>query len=353
MSTNHSLLHRLLFNPAYAAGLDIQDGLLRLAHVQPGKHTLTTIHDHPLPKGVVEHGEIMDEREFARCLADALRASGIKSTYCVTHTPIQHTALRLLSFPPMPAKELRSAVRYEASRSLPYSLADAAISYSPIQQSKRKKGKASKPRRRRRGKNPKDNHEPPMTAESQTPTPSRKGRREETVRGKRPGAFLVAATPNAHVLKLMRVGKTAGIRLGVVEPRQLATLRALKQHDLINKDEMVLDIGEQHSNLTVVIHHSVALARTLPFGADDLELGKQRATDGFERDLIATIEYVTRLSDTLQLQRLVITGGTLHPSITTSLEGLNLEPHTPPPPNSIDPNALAAYGLALRGARGV
>ena len=96
MSSQHSLLHRLLFNPTYAAGLDIQDRLLRLAHVQPGKNTLTAIHEHALPEGVIENGEVRDERELARHLADALRASGIKNAYYVTHPPAQLIVLPAL-----------------------------------------------------------------------------------------------------------------------------------------------------------------------------------------------------------------------------------------------------------------
>lgn len=353
MSNNHSLIHRILFNPTYAGGLDIQDSLLRLAHVQPGTNKLTTIHDHPLPDGIVENGEIIDEREFARNLADALRGSGIKNGYYVTHTPVQHTALRLLTFPPMPAKELKSAVRYEASRSLPYSLADAAISYSPVQERKPKKAKGKKPRRGKKRQRASGTNLTPEATEAQPPTPEPTKEEKKSVRGKQPGAFLVAATPNAHVLKLMRVAKTAGIRLGVVEPRPLATIRALQHHELINPSEMILDIGEHHSNLTVIINDAVGVARTLPYGAPELAGGHQSDVDRFSRDIIATVEYLTRVSDTLHLQRLVVTGGELHPNITTGLEGLSLEAHTPPELEQIHAAALPAYGFALRGARGV
>lgn len=355
MSSQHSLLHRLLFNPTYAAGLDIQDRLLRLAHVQPGKENLTALHEHPLPEGVVENGEIIDEREFARNLADALRASGIKNTYYVTHPPMQHTAIRLLAFPPMPTKELRSAVRYEAGKSLPYALADAAISFAPIEQGKPKKAKAKKPRRgKRRNDAPEEGDPMPQATEAKAAPPEEKKERGRGVRGGGPRAFVVAATPNAHVLKLMRVAKTAGVRLGIIEPRVIATLRALQHHQLISPDEMVLDIGEHYANLTVVIDHAVHLARNLPYAARDLANGKQSAVDGFNRDIIATLEYVPRIKDTLLIQRLVVIGGELHPTITTALEGLNLSIQTPQPPEErlIGP-ALTAYGLALRGARGV
>lgn len=354
MSSQHSLLHRLLFNPTYAAGLDIQDRLLRLAHVQPGKEALTTLHEHPLPEGVVENGEIIDEREFARQLADALRGSGIRNTYYVTHPPTQHTAIRMLPLPPMPAKELKSAVRYEASKNLPYALADAAISFAPAEQGKPKQAKAKKPRRGKRRKDaPEEGEATPETAQALEATPEPKKEKGRGVRGGGPRSFVVAATPNAHVLKLMRVAKTAGIRLGVIEPRLIATLRAVQHHELINKDEMVLDIGERYANLTVVIDHAVHLARNLPYAATDLANGKQSAVDGFNRDTIATLEYVTRLKDTLQLQRLVVIGGELHPSITTALEGLSISVLTPQPPERLTGAALTAYGLALRGARGV
>lgn len=353
MSTQHTLLHRLLFNPTYAAGLDIQDRLLRLAHVQPGTDTLTAIHDHPLPPGIVENGEIIDEREFSRKLADALRASGIKNAYYVTHPPAQHTALRLLAFPPMPAKELKSAVRYEATKSLPYSLADAAISFAPTEKRKPKPKKARKPRRGTNKNEAGTNGVAPEATEAQEQPQERNKEKGRGVRGRGPRSFIVAATPNAHVLKLMRVAKVAGIRLGVIEPRAIATLRALQHHKLTHKDEMVLDIGERYANLTVIIDNIVHLARSLPYAAADLANGKQSAVDGINRDIIATLEYVPRMKDTLHLQRLVLTGGVLHNSITNALEGLNLTIHEPPLPDQLTSTALTAYGLALRGARGV
>jgi len=369
MSQQPTLLHRLLFNPIYAAGLDIQDHTLTLAHVKPGDDTLDKLHLHPLPEGIVENGEIINERAFAKHLLEALTDSGIKSGHWVTHPPIQHTALRHLSLPPMPKKDVKSAVRYEASRNLPFPLTDASIDFDDISadEPKRKKERKTRPQPRRTKRRSllarRAKPDPAAALEQATPgpeaapdqTPPRSVNEEHTTHGRKglPRSMLVAATPLAQVLKLMRVAKAAGVKLAVVEPRQVATLRALKHHDRINADELVLSVTETHANLTVIAGNAVRLARNLPYGKSDLESGKPSAVDGFQRDLIATIEYATRFSDHLNLTRLAITGAELHRDALDAVEGLNLAAYPVRVIDGVPTDALSAYGMALRGARGI
>lgn len=352
MSNHHTLLHRILFNPTYAAALEIQDHALTLAHAQPGKETLTTLHEHPLPPGLVENGEVVDEREFTTELVKAIRESRIKNTYYVTHPPTQQTAIRLLTFPPMPAKELKSAVRYEAGKNLPFPLTDAAISFATLDKPKKRKSRARPAFKLTRHKRTTEQPDSAPQEDQNAPTPSDNQKRGRGSAAQ-PRSLLVAATPQAHVLKLMRIAKAAGIRLGVIEPRPLATLRALTQHDLIEPNEMVLDIDENYTSLTVVINDAVHLARSLPYGAAALAAGDTNTSDNFHRDIIATLEYVARFSENLQLQRVTVTGGTLHPRLNTTLDSLSLAPRTPPTLENVGERALPAYGLALRGARGV
>ena len=349
--SNLNPLMRLLFSQTYAAGLDIEDGLLRLAHVQPNKLAITAHYEHPLPPGLVVNGEILDERELARHLADALRASGIKNGYYVTHTPVAHTALRLLRFPPMPKKELKDAVRYEAARNLPYTLAEAAIGFVPLEDQITTKAAKKKGRkiRLKKGKGDESTEAPNERAQAE--------KEEEAPRVKKaqqPRDLLVAATPNAHVLTLMRVAKQAGIRLGVVEPRPIATLRALKHQQALQVNDLTLDINATHASITVITDGSLKLARNLPYTREQLEddAGFDTA-ERLMRDITLTLEYLTRINDTLTLRRIVVTGGTLHPSIASALEDLGLTVHTVTPPDTIPPAGMPVYGLALRGAAGI
>ena len=349
--SQQSLLMRLLFSQTYAAGLDIEDGTLRLAHVQPGKLAVTAHYEHAIPDGVVVNGEILDERELARHLADALRASGIKNGYYVTHTPVAHTALRLLRFPPMPKKELKDAVRYEAARNLPYTLAEAAIGFAPLEDQINAKAAKKKGRMFRLKKSNGDEETQAPDTQDQDAKEEQKSR----VKGaQQPRDLLVAATPNAHVLTLMRVAKQAGIRLGVVEPRPLATLRALKQQKALEANDLVLDINTEHASVTVVTDGSLKLARNLPYTREQLE--EQVGLDIAERlirDITLTLEYLTRINDTLTLRRVVVTGGTLHENIATALEDLGLTIHAVGAPDTIPPAGMPVYGLALRGAAGI
>lgn len=356
-------LHDIIFQPTFAAGLEIEDHVIRVAHVKPGALTLTNVHEHKLPDGLVINGEVGNERDFAAELAEALRASGVKNMYYVTHSPPRQTALRLLQFPAMPAKELRDAVRFEAARSLPYTLAEAAISFCRADDvvtatvakkpTKPKPAKSLFPTLRKKPQANTDTGDATNVAESAE---------EEGVvtnkaapkRGPQPSELLVAATPNAQILMLMRIAKTAGIRLGIVEPKQLATLRTLQHHKAIQTNDLILDIQTNYSIITVIIGGAVKLNRILNYSRENLINPIDLDTvDAFLNDISMTMEYLTRIDDTITLDRILIAGGTLREDYVDLLDSINLRTDYFTNPDDVPPPTNAVIGLALRGAKGI
>lgn len=358
------LLHSIVFQPAYAAAIEIEDSIIRIGHATPRTHNMTLIHEHPLEPGAVEHGEVVNERELMMGVGDAIRASGLRATYYVTHAPARHTALRLLQFPPMPARELRDAVRYEAARNLPYSLADAAIGFAPIEdvitpKSSKQSKSATQPRRslltRRKGSGPSNEPagEPPTQPDASAPATSEQGTAPNAKSGGESTQQLVAATPNAHVLTLMRVARQVGFRLGVVEPKALATLRALQRHQLMNPNDLILDIHTHHAHINAVTEGSLKLNRLLAYQRRELSHGSSDdITESLTRDITSTLEYLSRIDDTVLMRRLLVAGGTLSEPLTRIITDLGLEIHHATIPNA-PPEHTAIIGLALRGAGGI
>lgn len=362
--TLKELLYNIVFQPAYAAALEIEDSVLRIGHAAPKRGTITLVHEHKLREGVVENGEILNEREFGGELSDAIAASGLKSTYYVTHAPARHTALRLLQLPPMPARELRDAVRYEAARNLPYNLTDAAIGYSPLNNViAPKHTKATKAIKnplgsllKRRKAPATDTQEPDTQQPEADPTTNSSEPEKAKPKGKNagePSQQLVAATPNAHVLTLMRVARLVGVRLGVVEPKPLASLRALKHHKLITPNDLILDIHTHHAHINAITNGSLKLNRLLSYTRQDLkEDTSEKLIEGLTRDVTSTLEYLTRIDPSIMMNRILIAGGTLSEPLAALIKdlGLNIEYATidthPPEHNTI-------IGLAIRGAEGI
>jgi Tfp pilus assembly PilM family ATPase len=351
-------LHNILFQPTYAAGLEIEDDVIRVAHAEPGTQKITTVHEHTIPGGIVINGEITNERDFAAELAEALRASSVRNTYYVTHSPPRQTALRLLQFPAMPAKELRDAVRFEAARSLPYTLAEAAISFCRAEDVITTKETTKKtPKATPKLSLPTLRKKPPeVTNDAGTDSGSEPEKPPEPVKkkGPQPSELLVAATPNAQILMLMRVAKTAGIKLGVVEPKQLATLRTLQHHKAIQTNDLILDIQTNYSVINVIINGAVKLNRILNYTRENLKNPLDADTlDAFLNDISMTMDYLTRIDDTIILNRILIVGGELREDYVELLESIALQVNHFTNPNDTPPQTNTVIGHALRGARGI
>jgi type IV pilus assembly protein PilM len=106
-------------------GLDISDLSLKLAEVrkQEGKLNLAVLGQASLPPGIVKRGEIKNIEKLVEAIKELVaKTQGLNTRYVVASLPEEKSFVRVMQMPKMTAKEIKSAVRFEAENYIPFSI---------------------------------------------------------------------------------------------------------------------------------------------------------------------------------------------------------------------------------------
>ena len=205
-------------------GLDIGSSSIRAVEVRHGKDdvTLSNFGQVPLPPGAVQGGVIQDPGAVTNALrqlwADA-RFGTRKVTLGVTNPQL---VVREMQVSNLPAKELRTSLRFQVRDMLPLAVDRALLDFYPL--------------------------EDPGDA--------------PTVRG------LLIATPKEAVLHAVDAIEKAGLQVEHVDLASFALLRAAARLDA--QVEAIVDIGAQITSLVVHADGEPLIVRTVPRGGMEL-----------------------------------------------------------------------------------
>jgi len=110
-----------------AFGLDISDLSLKIVKLKErrGKLSLVSFGEAEIKPGIVERGEIKDEKALAEVIKKAvsnIKGEALRTKYVVASLPEEKAFLQVIQMPLMKEEELRSAVHFEAENYIPLSI---------------------------------------------------------------------------------------------------------------------------------------------------------------------------------------------------------------------------------------
>lgn len=198
-----------------------------------------------LPSGIVNNGVINDEKEITEVLKRAALKYEFKKVPLVTVINSRSIVTRYLELPKMPAKELKSAVKWEAEQYLPYTTKEAVIDFVNLGVTR-------------------NNH------------PSKI-------------AVLVAAVPRDIVLQYFKVFKKSGLKLVAIDlfssalKRWLFVMGKKKWPDTEHVNTCIVNLGNELANLVIIEKGQTVFARSLNFDCKILQ--NERIMNGSENEL--------------------------------------------------------------------
>lgn len=163
-------------------------------------------------------------RRIGEVIMTAVGQSGIKTKNVVIGLPSSKTFTTVIEMPVMPEAELRSTLKYQAEQYIPMSVTDAKIDWAPLGTSL---------------------HDP----------------KQQEV--------LLASTANAYAEDRLELIEGLGLNVIAAEPDPLAMVRSLLP-DGINDARLIIDVGEQSTDLAITYNGSPRLVRTIPVGIKSL-----------------------------------------------------------------------------------
>ncbi len=196
-------------SPAF--GLDISDLSIKAVQLRKkkGGFSLLSFGEFQVPSGVIERGQIKQEKELADILKrirSEVQGEKIRSPYVVASLPEEQAFLQIIQLPRMERQELESAVRFEAENYVPYSLDTMEMDFETV---------------------------------------------EPVVDHLNHVDVLLAALPKATVDSYVAVLKTAGLIPFALEIESSAVTRALIQNETTPVPVLVVDLGATRTSFIV------------------------------------------------------------------------------------------------------
>lgn len=178
----------------------------------------------PLDEKTASSSSPESQRRLGEVIMTAVGQSGIKSKNVVIGLPSSKTFTTVIEVPVMPESELKSTLKYQVDQYIPMPLNDAKVDWAVLGTSL---------------------HDPKMQE------------------------VLLASTANAYAEERLEFIEGLGLNVIAAEPDQLAMVRSLLP-DGVPDARLILDVGEQTTNLAVTFDGTPRLVRTIPMGIQAL-----------------------------------------------------------------------------------
>ncbi len=211
-------------------GLDISDLSLKIIKLkeQGNKLKFSAVNESPLSLGVIQQGEIRDEKKLAQAIKKLVnKTHGLDTRHVVVSLPEEKSFVRLIEMPKMNKEEIKSAVSFEAENYIPFSAEKVYLDSQII--------------------------EPFEGLSNHT-------------------EVLLAALPKKTVDSYVAAVYEAGLVPISMETESQATVRALVKEQKTKTPVFIIDIGATCSNFSVYFGNSLRFTSFIPFSSNKLNI---------------------------------------------------------------------------------
>lgn len=163
-------------------------------------------------------------RRLGEVIMTAVGQSGIKTKNVIIGLPSNKTFTTVIEMPIMPENELRNTIKYQVDQYIPMAINEAKVDWAPLGTSL---------------------HDPKMQE------------------------ILIASTANAYAEERLEFIESLGLNVIAAEPDQLAMVRSLTPSGVLD-GRLIIDVGEQSTDLAIIFGESPRLVRTIPTGVQSL-----------------------------------------------------------------------------------
>jgi len=163
-------------------------------------------------------------RKLGEVIMTAVGQSGIKTKNVIIGLPSSKTFTTVIEMPIMPENELRNTIKYQVDQYIPMAINEAKVDWAPLGTSL---------------------HDPKMQE------------------------VLIASTANAYAEERLEFIENLGLNVIAAEPDQLAMVRSLLPSGVLDA-RLIIDVGEQSTDLAITFGDSPRLVRTVPTGVQSL-----------------------------------------------------------------------------------
>jgi type IV pilus assembly protein PilM len=163
-------------------------------------------------------------RRLGEVIMTAVGQSGIKTKNVIIGLPSAKTFTTVIEMPLMPENELRNTIKYQVDQFIPMAVNEAKVDWAALGTSL---------------------HDPKMQE------------------------ILIASTANSYAEERLEFIENLGLNVIAAEPNQLAMVRSLLPSGILDA-RLIIDVGEQSTDLAITFGDSPRLVRTIPTGVNAL-----------------------------------------------------------------------------------
>lgn len=178
----------------------------------------------PLDEKIISSSSPEALRKLGEVIMTAVGQSGIKTKNVVIGLPSNKTFTTVIEMPVMPENELRNTIKYQVDQYIPMAVNEAKVDWALLGTSL---------------------HDPKMQE------------------------VLIASTANAYAEERLEFIEGLGLNVIAAEPDPLAMIRSLLPSG-VPDGRLIIDVGEQSTDLAITFGDSPRLVRTVPTGVKSL-----------------------------------------------------------------------------------
>ncbi|MBC7868858.1 type IV pilus assembly protein PilM [Candidatus Saccharibacteria bacterium] len=198
--------------------------VVQLSSTGPDSWSLQHYGYAPLDEKTSMGGSAENQRRLGEVIMTAVGQSGIKDKNVAIGLPSSKTFTTVIDVPNMGEAELRSTIKYQIDQYIPMAIDDTKVDWALLGQSL---------------------HDP----------------KQQEV--------LLSSTANAYAEERLEFIESLGLNVIAAEPDPLAMIRSLLPSD-IKDARLIIDVGEQSTDLAITFGDSPRLVRTIPTGLRSL-----------------------------------------------------------------------------------
>jgi type IV pilus assembly protein PilM len=198
--------------------------VVQLSSTGPDSWSLQHYGYAPLDEKTSMGGSAESQRRLGEVIMTAVGQSGIKDKNVVIGLPSNKTFTTVIDIPSMGEAELRSTIKYQIDQYIPMAIDDTKVDWALLGQSL---------------------HDP----------------KQQEV--------LLSSTANAYTEERLEFIESLGLNVIAAEPDPLAMIRSLLPSG-VKDARLIIDVGEQSTDLAITFGDSPRLVRTIPTGLRSL-----------------------------------------------------------------------------------
>jgi len=178
----------------------------------------------PLDEKIATSSSPEAQRKLGEVIMTAVGQSGIKTKNVVIGLPSNKTFTTVIEMPVMPENELRNTIKYQVDQYIPMAVNEAKVDWALLGTSL---------------------HDAKMQE------------------------VLIASTSNTYAEERLEFVESLGLNVIAAEPDPLAMIRSLLSSGIPDA-RLIIDVGEQSTDLAITFGDSPRLVRTIPTGIKSL-----------------------------------------------------------------------------------